>query len=151
MGQPGNPYWRGRLSTVDLLVLSSLPAAFYHANIIYYFTKLASLMRRSIILSFPLQLVLPGLKKVVVTWAKNMRWNPAFAHKHQTRAKLSVSDKHSSLLQCGVVLNDKDFRINYSIFTSMKHPLLHLHIKHLRFHALDTLSAIKLKAPALLF
>ncbi len=44
----------GSVSTVDLLVLTSvyLPA-FDYANIIYFFTKLAVLMRRSKVLSLP--------------------------------------------------------------------------------------------------
>jgi len=32
-------------------------------NIIYFFTKLATLMRRSTVLSLPLQLVFPGVNK----------------------------------------------------------------------------------------
>jgi hypothetical protein len=52
---------RGRLSTVDLLLLTSLDklAAFDIANIIYFFTKQVTLMRRSTIISLPLQLVFP--------------------------------------------------------------------------------------------
>jgi hypothetical protein len=49
---------RGRLSTVDLLVLS---AVFDIVNIIYFLTKQATLMRRSTVLSFPLSVSVPWL------------------------------------------------------------------------------------------
>jgi len=58
MFQPGNPYLKGRLSMVDLLVPTSLHC-FYIENIFYSFTKQASLMCRSTELSFPFQLVFP--------------------------------------------------------------------------------------------
>ncbi len=54
----GKPYWRGRLSTVDLLVLS---AVFDIVNIIYFLTKRVTLMRRSTVLSFPLSVSVPWL------------------------------------------------------------------------------------------
>ncbi len=54
MYNPRNPYFRGGLSTVDLLVLTSLDhLAFYIENIIYLFIKQAALMRRSTVLSLP--------------------------------------------------------------------------------------------------
>ena len=55
---------RGRLSTFDLLVLTSLgSAAFEIENSIYFFfTKQATLMRRSTVPSLPIQLVFPGTK-----------------------------------------------------------------------------------------
>jgi hypothetical protein len=55
-GATGNPYLRGRLSTVDLHVLH----AFDIANIIYFFTMQAALMRRPTVLWLPLHLVFPG-------------------------------------------------------------------------------------------
>ncbi len=55
---PGNPYRRGRLSTVDLLFRS---AAFDIVNINSIFTKQPILERRSTVLSLPLQLVFLGL------------------------------------------------------------------------------------------
>jgi hypothetical protein len=54
-----------RLNTVDLLVLTSLDQVLLKlANIIFYFTKQATLMRRSTVLSLPLQLVFPGYMRL---------------------------------------------------------------------------------------
>ncbi len=56
----GNPYWTGRLSTVDLL-LRSLDQLLFKLKILFTFhTKLGALLWRSIVLSLPLQLVFPG-------------------------------------------------------------------------------------------
>ncbi len=52
----GNPYWVGRLSTVDLLVFTTLSIE----NCIYLVTKQVILKRRPTVLSFPLKLVFPG-------------------------------------------------------------------------------------------
>ncbi len=57
--QPGNTNWRGRLSTVDCIVLTR-SAHFYIENIIFLFTKQATLMRRSTIQSFSPKLVFPA-------------------------------------------------------------------------------------------
>jgi hypothetical protein len=60
---PGNPYWRGRLSTVDLLIIPLhhyWSAAFEIANISYFFAKQDILMRWPIVLSHPFQLVFLG-------------------------------------------------------------------------------------------
>jgi hypothetical protein len=54
-----NSYEMERLSTVVLALTSLDPDAFDNANIIFFFTKQANLMRRSIALSHPFQL--PGL------------------------------------------------------------------------------------------
>ncbi len=44
--QPGNPYWRGRLNTVELLVLASLEQlVFVYKILITFVTKQATLMR----------------------------------------------------------------------------------------------------------
>ncbi len=51
---PRNPYRRGMISTVDLLVLTSLDF-WIEKNI----TKQDTLMRRSTVLTLPLQLVVP--------------------------------------------------------------------------------------------
>jgi hypothetical protein len=52
----GNSHRRGRLSTVDLLVISSLDQQLLKLQTIFsYFTKQATLMRRSTVLSLPLQ------------------------------------------------------------------------------------------------
>ncbi len=67
----GKAYWRGRLSTVDLLVLTSLDQLLFILKILFtYVTKqAATLMRRSTVLSLPLQLVFPvkGLSKYMGT------------------------------------------------------------------------------------
>ncbi len=58
----GNPNWRGWPSTVDLLVLTSLYQLVFILKILFTFvTKQTSLMRRSTVLSFPLQLGFSGL------------------------------------------------------------------------------------------
>jgi hypothetical protein len=49
------------MSTIDLLALTSLEsAAFGIENIIFLFQKQATLARRPMVLSVPLQLVFPG-------------------------------------------------------------------------------------------
>jgi hypothetical protein len=61
MVAPRNPYRRGQLSTVDLLVLTSLDQLLLILKtLLTFFTKQASLRRRSTLLSLPLQLVFPG-------------------------------------------------------------------------------------------
>jgi hypothetical protein len=58
--KPVNSYWRGRISTVDLLVLSNLDQLHLKMLILFTcFTKQVILMRRSTVLSLPLQLVFP--------------------------------------------------------------------------------------------
>ncbi len=52
---------KGRLSTVDLLVLTSLDQVIFIMKILFNFvTKQTTLMRRSTVLSVPTQLVFPG-------------------------------------------------------------------------------------------
>jgi hypothetical protein len=59
-GKP-NRTGRQRLSTVDLLVLTSLVQLLFKLTALFtFFTKPATLMRRSIVLSLPLQLAFPG-------------------------------------------------------------------------------------------
>ncbi len=56
----GKSYYRGRLSTVDLLVITSLDELLLDLTILLtFFTKKATLMRRSTVLSLPPQLVFP--------------------------------------------------------------------------------------------
>ncbi len=50
----GNPYKRGRISTVDYFVLTSV-AAFIAKPIFFFLTKLVILTRRSTVQRFPLQ------------------------------------------------------------------------------------------------
>ncbi len=60
-GQPGNPYSEVKLSTVDLLVLSSLDQLLFQLKILFIFVKnQATVMWRSSVLSLPLQIVFPG-------------------------------------------------------------------------------------------
>ncbi len=54
-------YWRGRLSTVDLLVLTSLEKLHFKLKIVFtLFTKQATLIRRPTVPSLPFQQVFPG-------------------------------------------------------------------------------------------
>jgi hypothetical protein len=63
----GKSYWGGRLSTVDLLVQTSLDSNLYKLKILFtFFTKQATLMRRSTVLSLPPQLVSPAVK--IIYW-----------------------------------------------------------------------------------
>jgi hypothetical protein len=78
----GNPYWRGGLSTVDLLVLTSLDQLLFLLKILFtLFTKQATLMRRSTVPSLPFQLGFPGLSKVIQPSKSIKTWhwqiNPA--------------------------------------------------------------------------
>ncbi len=51
----------GRISTIDLLVLTSLDQLLFKLKVFFFFlTKQASLIKRSTVLSLPLQLVFPG-------------------------------------------------------------------------------------------
>jgi hypothetical protein len=59
----GKPYWRGRISTVDLFVLNSLDQLLFTLKLyLSIFTKQPIIMRRSTVLSLPLQLVFPWLE-----------------------------------------------------------------------------------------
>jgi hypothetical protein len=57
----GKPNCRGRLSTVDLLVITSSDQVLFRLKIlISLFTKQATLLRWSTVLSLPVQLAFPG-------------------------------------------------------------------------------------------
>ncbi len=61
MEPPWNPYCRGRLNTIGLQVLASLYQLIFKLKILFTFgLNPATLMRRWIVLSLPLQLVFPG-------------------------------------------------------------------------------------------
>ncbi len=61
MARPGKSYRKGRLSTVDLLVLVSLNQLLSILKVLFtFFTKQPALMRRSIVQSLPPWLVFPG-------------------------------------------------------------------------------------------
>ncbi len=57
--EPGNPCWRGRFSTVDLLALTSLEQLLLICQTKFTYCR-TSIMRRSTVLSLSLQLVFPG-------------------------------------------------------------------------------------------
>jgi hypothetical protein len=57
-----SPYWRGRLSTIGLLVLTSSYLFILILNMLFLFaTKQARLARSSTVPSLPLQIVFPGI------------------------------------------------------------------------------------------
>jgi hypothetical protein len=57
----GNPYCRGRLGTIYLLVLTSLNKLLLILKTFTFLQVKATLMRKLTVLSLPLQLVFPGL------------------------------------------------------------------------------------------
>ena len=62
-GETGKSYWGGRLSTVDLLVLTSLCQLVFILKILFsFFTKQATLMRSSTVLSLPPQFSIPWVR-----------------------------------------------------------------------------------------
>jgi hypothetical protein len=74
--KPVKSYWGGRLSTFDLLVLTSLDQLIFKLKILFFlfFTKQATLMRRSTVLSLPPHLVFPGKANFTpITWPNSGR------------------------------------------------------------------------------
>ncbi len=70
--QPGKPNWRGRLSTLDLLVRTSLDQMLLTLKILFTFVrKQATLIRRSTVGSLPLQLEFPD-------WSQRWGWWQGF-------------------------------------------------------------------------
>ncbi len=60
--ESGNPYWKGKIGTVDLLARASLDQLIFKLkNIFNLVTTQATLMRRSTVLSLPFQLMFPEL------------------------------------------------------------------------------------------
>jgi hypothetical protein len=59
----GNPYWRGRINTMDLLVLTFLEQVFFITN---FFRKQATLTRRSTLLT---------LLMVTLIWCHDIQHN----------------------------------------------------------------------------
>jgi len=57
---PREPFLRERLSTIDLIVSTSIDLQFLILQT-FFFSKQATLIRRSTVLSLPLQLAFPGL------------------------------------------------------------------------------------------
>ncbi len=65
--QTGNPYLRGRISTIDLLVPTSLEQLLFVIKILFTsFTRHGVLMRRSVVQTLPLQLVFPDISMNLV-------------------------------------------------------------------------------------
>jgi len=65
--RPGNPCWRGMLRTVDLLVPTSKDQLLFILKILFtFFTKQAMLMRRSTVLSLPVEIVFPVASRVAI-------------------------------------------------------------------------------------
>ncbi len=83
--QPWNLYWRGRLSKVDLLVLTSSDQhIFICVTLFTFFTIQVTLMRRSTVLSHSLQLVFPvstyhgPMRNFIIIWMcinQNLLWS----------------------------------------------------------------------------
>jgi len=71
MHAPGKSYRGGRFSTVDLLVLTSFEQLIFIVKILFsFFTKQATLMKRSTVLSLPPQLVFPTCFLAVTSISK---------------------------------------------------------------------------------
>ncbi len=67
---PGSPCCRGRFSTTGLLVLTIIDLLLFLLNLLLSFcTKQATLMRRSTVLSLPLQLVFPVACTITIIWS----------------------------------------------------------------------------------
>ncbi len=79
--QSGKPYWRGRISTVDLLVLISLDVLLL---IFTYITNQAFLIRRRTVLSLLHQLVFPA---PILTARRDCAYNKTL---QATPVKLSI-------------------------------------------------------------
>jgi hypothetical protein len=79
----------GRLSTADILILTSLEQLLLTFQTLFtLFTKQATLMRRSTVLSLPLQVVFPGLS-----------YNPFSSVKHSKLDRLSLLVFYASLVK----------------------------------------------------
>ncbi len=71
MPKARKPYCRGRVTTVDPLVLTSLNLAIFILKLLNTFvSKQTTLMRRSNVLSLPLQLVFPAQRLQTATVCK---------------------------------------------------------------------------------
>ncbi len=94
-GLSRDPLLKGRLSMVDLLVPTSLCQLILELKILLnFFTKQAPLMRRSTVMSLPLQLVFPGLS--LTDRVKHSECIHALQNKHYTRVELLQRKEHAS-------------------------------------------------------
>jgi hypothetical protein len=78
-GKAREAHLQERLSTVDLLVLTSLDHLLLKLKISYLFAKQANLMRRYTVLSLPLQLVFPGTVHSLITTNCKLRNSEALS------------------------------------------------------------------------
>jgi hypothetical protein len=88
--RPGNPYRRGRISTLELLVQASLDHLLFILKL-YIFTKQPILMRRSTVLSLP-------LKKRVLTcskWAASLNLYVAGVERERERERDRQTDRQT--------------------------------------------------------
>ncbi len=74
-------YWGGKLSTVDLFVLTSLDKLILILKILFsFFTKQAALMRRSTVLSLSPQLIFPGCREARGRFVKQKSFKSDWIH-----------------------------------------------------------------------
>jgi hypothetical protein len=80
---PGKTYRRGRLSTVDLLVLTCLDQLLLLIKILYTFlTEQATLMRRTTVLSLPPSVGIPCIYLYSYSFAETwMSFKPDFSQR----------------------------------------------------------------------
>ncbi len=79
--QPGKSHWGGRLSTVDLLVLTILDQLIFKLKVFFSFlTKQATLRRRSTVLSLPPQLVFLAATDEVCGVNGGLKWRNNTQH-----------------------------------------------------------------------
>ncbi len=94
----------GRVSTIDLHVLTRLAASVLKTK--NFFTKQATLMRRSTVLSFPFQLVLPGVTQLSNCGIRILQFQFQFriVQKHILGCELNLWNwNHSSTSRCRVI------------------------------------------------
>ncbi len=93
LSRPEKPYWRERLSTVDLLLLTSSDQPLLKLKVLFTFvTKQAILKRRSTVQSLPFQFVFPGLSIHILPYPtqtlslKDIKFCPRwFTRRHHSR------------------------------------------------------------------
>ncbi len=128
----GKYFWRGRFSTVDLLVLTSLDQLLLKLKILFtFFTKQATLMRRSIVVSLPTLLAfLGGSDKCFIRpsprWPRS--WTPPGNRQTHLRTKLFFSNALAYHTSADItVLERLDvtvWRVNYLQFPQILENVL---------------------------
>jgi ABC-type nickel/cobalt efflux system permease component RcnA len=99
--QTGNPYLRGRTSTIDLLVPTSLEQLLFALKILFAsFTRHAILMRRSVVQSLPVQLVFPDISMnlviAIAMWRIWLTFNGAMTFNRRHSAERHSAERHSA-------------------------------------------------------